>query len=100
VKLADAQAFVLSMGRYEMGMGFATPDELDMEIYGTTGEELRWKHPDLFPREGIEAHDASQKLSRRFVAIDMGFDARMIARMDNANREYMQKIGILIQVLV
>jgi hypothetical protein len=92
----DAARFVLSLGKYEMGMGCGPDDE---EVYGTTAAELRRRHPRLFPRERIEARDVSPALERAFVAIDTGFDAKTVARMQDANDEYMIRVGILVQVI-
>jgi hypothetical protein len=86
------EKFMTSKARYELGLGLWGDDE---ELDGATPTSIRADHRDLFPWQYIRGRYLSWPLERRYIERDAGLDGESIARLQDANHEYMRRKGIV-----
>lgn len=80
-----------SKARYELGLGLWGLDE---EVDGETPASIR-ADPDLFPAQYIKERCLSWPLERRYIERDAGLEGETVARLQDAEHEYMRRRGIV-----
>ncbi len=88
----DVWTFMRGVNLYELGMGFTHDDE---ELFETTAAKLRKRYPIFFPPENIEERFLDTNLQRPFIAMETGLAEELVSRMQDAEEEYMRRIGII-----
>ena len=97
--LADVEKFMMAQNLYAYGFGLIADDPDDLEVWGTTKEALRARHPALIPANKIAARELPADLERRFIAAEAGLAEHEVRAMQAAEREYQIRAGILVQVI-
>jgi hypothetical protein len=84
--------FIRSKDRLELGTGILPPD---IDLDGATAQTIRAAQPDLFPPEYAARRYLSLELQRKFIERDAGIDGETVARLQDAEHEYMRRQGIV-----
>ena len=91
--------FQRSQGLYLFGMGLVVMNEAEwLEVFEITPGELREQYADCFPQRNIEDHIVDPQLERRFIVLDTGLDEESVARLQDAENEFLRRIGLRVLV--